>query len=152
MKHFFAWLLMVSAVTLVVAQEGQTGATEEPKPTADAETAKPADAGKENGLLYPVLGNRKWGLIDRTGKVVVPKQFDGIDPVQGPPLPSNVNPLLEGVRNLIMSSPLEQDLIAVRVGEKWGYIDRKGEQVIPPKFDAAKSFSGDVGRAAVAGK
>jgi len=70
------------------------GANTNPAP---AESTK--DAAKEHEFLYPVLGNHKWGLIDGTGKVVVPKQFDGIDPIEGPPLAANINPLLGPVRS-----------------------------------------------------
>jgi len=35
-----------------------------------------------------------------------------------------------------------EGLAAVRVGGKWGYIDRSGKMVIPPRFLRAEPFRG----------
>jgi len=35
-----------------------------------------------------------------------------------------------------------EGLAAVRVGDKWGYIDRAGKRVIPPQFRTAEPFYG----------
>src|SRR5437867_3303022 len=53
------------------AQEGS------PVPPAVA----PAETTAVPDQLFPVLGNHKWGLIDGAGRVVVPQQYDGLDPV-----------------------------------------------------------------------
>jgi hypothetical protein len=35
----------------------------------------------------------------------------------------------------------KQGLAAVKINEKWGYIDKTGNFVISPEFDDARSFS-----------
>jgi hypothetical protein len=83
----------------------------------------------------------KWGYIDRTGKLVIPLKLD------------NANDFYEGrATNFYATSsyeaatgPYEAEICA-REG-KWGYIDKQGNTVIPPKFDEVRDFS--EGRAAV---
>ncbi|MDR3701516.1 MAG: WG repeat-containing protein [Candidatus Sulfopaludibacter sp.] len=71
---------------------------------------------KGAGPLFQIHRGRKWGYMDRTGKVVVRPQFDW-----------------------------EQDyfdgLAGVSQGQKWGYADEPGEIVIPIQFDGAGHFS-----------
>ncbi|MBD0310303.1 MAG: WG repeat-containing protein, partial [Microcoleus sp. T1-bin1] len=79
--------------------------------------------------------------IDRTGKLVIPLKLD------------NANDFYEGrATNFYATSsyeaatgPYEAEICA-REG-KWGYIDKQGNTVIPPKFDEVRDFS--EGRAAV---
>lgn len=95
--------------------------------------------GTENGLLgrgdfhegrakvIDSLSN--WiGYIDRSGNVVVKPQF----------FFSHAQDFSEG-------------LAAVGDGEQWGYIDRRGEWVIPLRFREAKSFSEGLAAVAVDG-
>jgi len=70
----------------------------------------------EEGSLYPVMVNGKWGYIDKTGKIVIDPQFDG-------------------------AYNFSEGLAAVKVGDKWGYIDKTGKIVIDPQFYWADSFS-----------
>ena len=35
-----------------------------------------------------------------------------------------------------------EGMAAVNVGKTWGYLDKSGNQVIPPRFDKALDFSG----------
>ena len=62
-----------------------------------------------------VKNNGKWGFIDKTGKVIVPLQFD-----------------LVGYFN--------EGLAYVKVNEKYGFINEYGSMVITPTFDDAVSF------------
>ena len=67
--------------------------------------------------LVGVRKNDKWGFIDTLGRLIIPYQFDLI------------NPFMEGVA-------------AVSINEKMGFIDKKGNWVIKPKFDIHKSKEG----------
>ena len=59
----------------------------------------------------------KWGFIDRSQKLVIPREYE-------------------------MVRSFSEGLAAVRVGKRWGYIDHTGHLVIVPQFDDAKSFHG----------
>ncbi|WP_235595316.1 WG repeat-containing protein [Leptospira weilii] len=65
---------------------------------------------------YAALVGDKYGYIDKTGKFIIPSQFD------------NARSFSEG-------------LAAVQIGKKWGFIDKTGNFAIPPRFHYAYSFS-----------
>lgn len=67
-----------------------------------------ADAGKQYSFLSPfqdglaaVEVGRKWGVIDKTGKQVVPCRYDNLD-------------------------NFSEGLAVVRVGKKWRFVDKYG--------------------------
>src|SRR2546421_3754540 len=66
--------------------------------------------------LFPVDKDGKWGFIDRTGKVVIPIQFD------------SANDFHEG-------------LALVTANGKKLFIDASGRVVITPQFDIVDGFS-----------
>lgn len=76
----------------------------------------------DNSGLYPVNVNGKYGFMDRSGKTVIPPQFD-------------------------QTYGFSEGLAAVRIGTKFGYIDTKGAVTITPQFLDAKPFR--YGRASV---
>lgn len=75
--------------------------------------------------LFRVVKGGKAGFIDKTGKIVIPPQYDYVD-------------------------AFSEGLAAVQVGKKYGYIDKTGQMVIPPQYDGADEFS--EGLAAVEGE
>lgn len=79
----------------------------------------------------------KWGFIDKTGKLVIPFKFDdvGSDNYGGFEDPNLYCSLPKPFRNF------SQGLCAVRIGDKWGYIDKTGTVVIPAQYDSAGVFS-----------
>lgn len=81
--------------------------------------------------LFDKLPHKKWGFINKSGKLVIAAKFDDVarDQYGGCSL-----------RNKPFANFCE-GLCAVRVGDKWGYIDKSGEFVIPLKFDNAGNFS-----------
>src|SRR6266446_6978267 len=117
----------------------------------------------ESKALFPVEKGGKFGFIDRTGKVVIPIQFD------------SANNFHEGLALVTMSgkkafidmtgktvfnaaydivNDFSEGLAAVNIGQKripniglisnpgkWGYLDRTGKLVIPLKFTHAEDFS-----------
>src|SRR5690554_2947753 len=71
--------------------------------------------------LFPIRQNGKTGLADRTGRIVIPPQFDVVT------LDENYGFLSEGLGR-------------VENGGKCGYIDAAGAQIIKPQFDSCFSF------------
>ena len=65
-----------------------------------------------------------FGFMDRTGKFVIPQEFEGAD-------------------------RFSQGLAPVKKNDLWGYINTKGEVIIPFQFKSAKPFSDDPMLAAV---
>jgi hypothetical protein len=66
--------------------------------------------------LWPVQQGKKWGYIDKTGRVVIPFKFDSAD-------------------------QFSEGLALVGIKEKTGYIDKTGNVVIPPRFLSGYPFS-----------
>jgi hypothetical protein len=67
----------------------------------------------------------KYGFIDRTGKTVIPAQFD-------------------------LTFGFSEGLAAVEVGKRWGFTDTTGKMVIPPQdFSDVKPFHNGVARVVV---
>jgi len=84
------------------------------------EKAEPFFAGGE--VAKVTLGG-KMGLIDKTGKVVLPLQYDDIDTIRWwQPAP---------------------DFLFVNMGGKWGLVDKAGKELFPPRYDALDMFAQD---------
>ncbi|MBI1992496.1 MAG: WG repeat-containing protein, partial [Candidatus Omnitrophica bacterium] len=73
------------------------------------------------GMATVVTAQGKYVLINKEGKVVF-----------APENPSA----------LAFAGKSSEGLLAFSTNRKWGYVDRAGELVIPPQFDAAQPFSG----------
>jgi hypothetical protein len=74
-----------------------------------------------DGLSRWLFG-KKYGFIDRSGKTVIPPQFD-------------------------LTYGFSEGLAAVQIGKKWGYIDTRGEMTIAPQeFWNVKPFHGGLAR------
>ena len=105
--------------------------------------------------LAPVEIDGRWGFIDPNGEIAVDPQFEiapGLledDPYE----PPNLGLVREGDRygytedgSVVIEPRYEQawyfaeGLARVRIGGKWGYIDRTGQTVIEPRFDQAWDF------------
>src|SRR5690348_3746874 len=99
-----------------------------------------------------VNGELKYGLIDKTGKVVVAAEYDEID---------DFSEGLAGVkkgkerfyidrtgkivirfkREVERAEKFSEGLAAVREFDRTGYIDKTGQMVIPLKFDYGYEFT-----------
>jgi hypothetical protein len=92
----------------------------------------------------------KWGLIDKTGKIVVQPQYDSIGRYDG----KYASFMMDGKWGLIDQAgkvivrPGEYDflelffngLARVQLAGKWGYINQAGEVYIKPKYDDSSIF------------
>ncbi|MCE5198650.1 MAG: WG repeat-containing protein [Armatimonadota bacterium] len=135
-----------------------------------------ADAFSEG--LAPVEIGKKVGYIDKTGKIAIKPQFihayhfkNGLAVVelevngksqvviinrQGNHIyEAGIEPyetLNDGLVAIILTRNSSDELMAIRVGNKYGFIDKHGKTVIPPRFDNVESFQEGVAAVAVNGK
>src|SRR5260221_1912176 len=70
--------------------------------------------------LFVVLKDKKWGFMDREGKVVIPFQFE------------YELPFSEGLAQITAGGGQDRNI---------GFIDLHGAPVIPPKYYKAGNFS-----------
>lgn len=68
-----------------------------------------------------------WGYIDKTGKVVIPIQYED-------------------------AHPFKMGLAAVKKDDKWGYINKSGKFVYMPQFETASSFNEGLAVASLNGR
>lgn len=103
----------------------------------------------ENGIAI-VEKNKKFGLIDRSGKAITPFKYskidffeDGLAKVSAEEKVGFVNRNGKEVipLELAAASSFSEGLAAVRVGNRYGFIDKTGKTVIPFKYDLVKDFS-----------
>lgn len=121
------------------------------QPLQAAGSQSPAN---ETGPLFRVEKDGKYGYIDKTGKVVIPFQYDGADR------------FFEGLASVLVGAKLVDVEVTVYgtggappvkklekqlVGGKYGYIDTTGKMVIPPYIYAGK-FSEGLAAVGVGGK
>ncbi|MBK8194794.1 MAG: WG repeat-containing protein [Lewinellaceae bacterium] len=111
-----------------------------------------------NGLAEVRL-NGKWGVIDRNGKVIIPFIHSSIQHIyksrvilacrdgkmamfdeQGNNLTQYIYTVNPRFGFVPVGDNYEEDLFPVQFKDKWGYIDRYGNEAIPFIFDAAKAF------------
>ena len=99
--------------------------------------------------------DRKWGVIDDNGKIIINPQFDEIFSDDEDFIVRTgkkwgwidsdgdflINPQFRDVSNRGFNG---SDLAAVKVGDKWGFINRKGKLQINPQFESVSSFFGDI--------
>jgi len=113
--------------------------------------------------LFPVAKERKWGYIDRTGKIVIPLQFDSAsDFHEGLALVTSGSrkAFIDETGQVVITPQFDivddfsEGLAAVNIGQKrlpniglisdpgkWGYLDKTGKLAIPLKFTHAETFS-----------
>ncbi|HEY6160154.1 MAG TPA: WG repeat-containing protein [Bacteroidia bacterium] len=113
----------------------------------------------EDGIFsFPMVGsnmvflqNGKYGMVDTTGKVVVPFKYSAITfSITG------IHQLQEGKKTLYCTSngmilnydmvqPTISGLHSVKKKGKWGYIDNNGKLIVPCKYDLAGDMKRDTG-------
>jgi hypothetical protein len=78
----------------------------------------------EGLAAFRKVSNGKWGVIDSTGKVIVPPTYDFIYRTDG-----GFSKVGVGNRTSVKDGSLTPS------GGKWGFIDRNGKVVVPPIYD-----------------
>jgi len=76
----------------------------------------PTRVGFRDGVCF--VKTRKWGLIDKNGKFVIPPRYTEVK-----------------------RGGFTEGLAPVKIGRKWGFIDKKGALVIRPRFHDVENFS-----------
>ena len=98
------------------------------------------EAWRLHGFYYE---GGKWGFIDKTGKVVIPPQFDG------------TMVFTEGLAAVVIRTetrtPNPNGGEDIRTISKWGYINPTGEMVIQPQFDSAGTFKNGLAQVTIEG-
>lgn len=99
--------------------------------------------GFSEGLAVIEDDNYKYGFIDKTGKIVIPCTWEmaygfseGLSAVKTK-RKYNAFEKFNNHLNRFFDGMIPKD-------EVWGYIDKKGQIVIPCKWDYAKSFTGEL--------
>jgi len=92
------------------------------------------------GGLSAVMVGEKWGIIDKSGKEIIPIKYDGIGvyKTQGNNYPFKDIPC-DDLEDLV-----REGLIAIKVGDKYGFVDKSGKVVISPKYDNVMPFVGGI--------
>lgn len=103
----------------------------------------------KEGLAY-IIKNGKYGVIDKTGKVVIPIIYDYVkDFNDGLAYVWKDDKIGYIDKNGNEVVPIKYDYIGgfieglavARIGKKYGYVDKSGKEVIPIIYDSASDFS-----------
>ncbi|MBP6478009.1 MAG: WG repeat-containing protein [Chitinophagaceae bacterium] len=104
----------------------------------------------ENGFLYPVFVNNKWGYINNLGTLIIKPQFDYGDDFSDGLAKIKIaqkygfidktgkiiiNPQFDDIGNF------HEGLAKIKVSGKYGFVNKKGEIIIKPQFEDANNFS-----------
>ncbi|MDR1706316.1 MAG: WG repeat-containing protein, partial [Clostridiales bacterium] len=103
--------------------------------------------------LAPVIKDDKWGFIDKTGKVVVPLEYDQVYSFSeglAPVIKDGKYGFIDKTGKVVV--PLEYDdvynisegLATVMKDDKWGFIDKTGKVVVPLEYDYFSQSEYDV--------
>lgn len=101
---------------------------------------------------YPQKG--KYGILDNTGKIIQPVQYDAFKPWEGIILLALNNKIGFADTTGKIIAPLQNDEVpafkdgvgAVKSNGKWGYINSSGKLIAPFIYDNAHDFVAGVGR------
>lgn len=110
------------------------------------------------GKLYRHVTTKKckWGFINKLGVEVIPPQYDMVYPFSAGLAPFNIGGEVEAIQTVDVPEELDTSFtyedthVLSFKGGKWGFINVKGEIVIPPEYDACSRFFD--GRVAIIGK
>ena len=73
--------------------------------------------------------NEKWGVVDKTGKEVIPVRYDAVK-----------NSLASEQDNM----RTRFDLFAVQLDGKWGFANKDGKEIIPLQYDEVSIYMKDI--------
>jgi hypothetical protein len=113
---------------LLLPEVSTAGNSARPQEAAQpGQNVSPQSPTNETDPLFPVKDHGKWGYMDKTGKMVIPPQYD-------------------------IASGHSEGLAGVAIGKKWGFIDKTGKMVITPQFDKIAPFSNGLALVKIGGK
>jgi len=107
-----------------------------------------------NGVAAVCLSD-KCGLINKQGKYIIKPEFDDYNDLPFYTSSGNLiflmknnesfifnnkGQLLNKIRNFRELKPFSEGLAAIKINNKWGYIDKSGKIVIKPQFDEVFNF------------
>ena len=122
-KHKILTVILALLLALSLAACGGGGGGSDKQDPSAYEEAYPVAIEAKYDLVYhfseglaPVMLDRKWGYIDKTGEEVIPLIYD-------------------------VAWEFSDGLGLVKIDDKFGYIDKTGEEVIPLQFCGAAPFS-----------
>ncbi len=119
--------------------------------------------GRFSGGLAAVRQRGLWGYVDRNGKAVVPFLYENASPFDSGYAVVRRDGRWEIIDTKGVATPLPRPLSEIapfseglaaareRAGGLWGFIDRTGAFVIPPRYDTADHFANGLAAVAVRG-
>lgn len=126
----------------------------------------------QTGLVQVKADNGFWGYADLKGNLVIPGQYNNCDPfssnglavvekggkytiinTKGETIPTEVQNffIIESAFG-IGAKGYADDLLAIRSGKKWGYLNVQGKIAIPLKYDFVTEFNDGYAAATVGGR
>ena len=111
-------------------------------PALDAPAA--ATTATERSLLFPIIENGKWGLIDATGKVVIQPKYDQIGPYAfDNPFYQRLPPAVMAQGMLFEAEPMPSGLLPYCQNRRCGVLSPTGAEVVPARYTGVGgSFEG----------
>ncbi len=112
------------------------------------------------GRAVVYMGNRKAGLIDREGKMLIRPGINRLYHFSdGHGLVRDANYRFYFITEKAGAydgfyddaSPFQHGVAVVQVGDKWGIINTRGMEIIPPKYDAIEDFQNGYAKVRIKG-
>lgn len=123
---------------------------------ARAETVRNPAKKRGAGPLFQIVRNKKWGFMDRAGRVVINPAFgderDFFHGFAAVRLPEGKWGFIDEKGKLVIAARFDdardfiEELAPVRIERKWGYIDTSGRIVVEPRFQSAGEFHDGLAR------
>ncbi|MGN6645390.1 MAG: WG repeat-containing protein [Cytophaga sp.] len=126
----------------------------------------------QNALILIKVNNGFWGYADLNGDLTILPQYINCDPfssnglavvkkgtvykiinAQAEYIPTEVNrfSIIEGAFG-VGAKGYKDNLLAVKTGEKWGFLNAKGKIAIAMKYDYVTEFNGGYAAAVIGGR
>jgi len=91
--------------------------------------------------FYPILVQKRWGFVDRSGRLAVPPRFERTVAAEAD-WEATSHPGRQKTDELFMTPSVVAETTAVmgvRAGRSWGFVDHQG-QLLPLRFDQVGAF------------
>jgi hypothetical protein len=109
---------------------------------------------EESLAILKLKDTRKFGVADTAGNILIPFEYDRLFPIDSKALifagqTGQKWRIIDGTNKRVNPSDFDEvyeaanDRVRARKDGKYGYLDRKGGEVIPFKYDVAHNFSED---------